>query len=301
MKDEDIKDAWWKDWYTSSSASCCWPADWLPHEPGFQRARILMVAYETFARGQHNDDLKLMPYGTTVLGLLCKLDVGRKGHKVILVAHSTGGIVMHALLMAAHLDRQHFTSAHIWSVVADLDAFLNNIRGIVYYAVPYKGMLSADHVKQMTSTQSYNHALFSKALKHFGYPANWLEPHTFTTQNVKTMRFGDAKFNAEPTEWIEVDPVNVVRPASRECVAYSKLVSFVSTHIFSAEVAAEVAGEVAEVAGEVAAGEVAGEVADEVAEVADEVAEVAGEVAGEVAEVAGEVANEVEGEMAEVA
>lgn len=134
--------AWESTWVSPGAGpdgkDVCWPREWLPQD--FDNIRVLSASYDAdatvfFGRGQ-TEDLEYIGENLTK----CMKQYGIGQRKFVLVGHSLGGLVIKWLLAEAnrlaHIPGQSPLDRDLRSTC---NAFLNNLQGIVFYAVPHAG------------------------------------------------------------------------------------------------------------------------------------------------------------------
>lgn len=129
----NYENAFWSTWLTREGNEV-WPKDWLSKE--FPNARILSVSYDSSAR-YSSGQLDMHNLGENLMAdiILDRADIGQNC-PVILVGHSLGGLVIKQFILFAsgekgRLERQ--------VDIDKIDTFLNNVKGVFYYATPHQG------------------------------------------------------------------------------------------------------------------------------------------------------------------
>ncbi|BFI33763.1 hypothetical protein AXG93_4689s1620 [Marchantia polymorpha subsp. ruderalis] len=149
----DYKDAHWQTWLTGAKNSNeLWPQTWLPRD--FRSARILSISYDSSAQegsAAGRTDMFLIGENLVQNIVLSKdAHVGQTANcPVIFVGHSLGGLVIKKVILSARkkLDQLSPKRAHNVQDVAKLESFLQNIKGVFYFATPHQGSSMADVAK----------------------------------------------------------------------------------------------------------------------------------------------------------
>ncbi|XP_043713383.1 uncharacterized protein LOC122661930 isoform X2 [Telopea speciosissima] len=104
-----------------------WPGEWLPTD--FPRARLFSVKYKTnLTQWSGGASLPLQEVSSLLLKKLTAAGIGNR--PVVFVTHSMGGLVVKQLLFQAKAD--------------NLNNFINNTIGVVFYSCPHFGSKLAD-------------------------------------------------------------------------------------------------------------------------------------------------------------
>ncbi|KAL3688976.1 hypothetical protein R1sor_015285 [Riccia sorocarpa] len=130
--------------WTNSSGEI-WPAEWLPKEPEFQRARILSVHYDSSL--MKTNDAGVFSMNNLVESLAWDLiseweaNVGQRGLPVVLTGHDIGGLVIKELCvyLEAETTREKEPERR-----RKIENFLKNLRGVFYFSTPHQGVEIAD-------------------------------------------------------------------------------------------------------------------------------------------------------------
>ncbi|KAL3688967.1 hypothetical protein R1sor_015276 [Riccia sorocarpa] len=130
--------------WTNSSGEI-WPAEWLPKEAEFQRARILSVQYDSSLR--KTNDAGVFSMNNLVEALAWDLiseweaNVGQRGLPVVLTGHDIGGLVIKELCvyLEAETTREKEPERR-----RKIENFLKNLRGVFYFSTPHQGVEVAD-------------------------------------------------------------------------------------------------------------------------------------------------------------
>ncbi|XP_042494170.1 uncharacterized protein LOC122073628 isoform X2 [Macadamia integrifolia] len=103
-----------------------WPGEWLPTD--FPRARLFSVKYKTNLTQWSGASLPLQEVSSLLLKKLTAAGIGSR--PVVFVTHSMGGLVVKQLLSQAKAE--------------NLNKFVNNTIGVVFYSCPHFGSKLAD-------------------------------------------------------------------------------------------------------------------------------------------------------------
>ncbi|XP_072990041.1 uncharacterized protein [Typha latifolia] len=104
----------------------CWPREWLSAD--FPYARLFSVKYKTNLTQWSGASLPLQEVSSMLLRKLVAAGIGNR--PVVFVTHSMGGLVVKQMLYQAKLN--------------NLDKFLKNAVGVVFYSCPHFGSKLAD-------------------------------------------------------------------------------------------------------------------------------------------------------------
>ncbi|KAK0388967.1 hypothetical protein NLU13_2544 [Sarocladium strictum] len=146
---------------TDHGHRCCWPADWLPNKPGFERVRVHTFGYDTkFLRGTGNC-LNIHHIGKLLLGELTVSPLIRQcDSRIVFVAHSMGGLVVKKTILLAKQDPSAQRLADRFASIfflacphrgADSAKLLRRV-----LRVAYDRQYVADLERNSTTTQSIN-------------------------------------------------------------------------------------------------------------------------------------------------
>lgn len=144
----DYKGAWRTTWESEleGGKKMCWPAELLGKD--FPRARILSVSYDSSARKDASAGCSdLTDLGMLLTENLYGGDVKVGTRPVVLVGHSLGGLVLKQVC----LELKKRSDGSDSEQQRRARAFLNNIKGLVFYATPHGGSRLADFAQFTTS------------------------------------------------------------------------------------------------------------------------------------------------------
>lgn len=138
--DGDYSNAHWSTWQ-SEDGTCCWPQTWLVEEvPG---AHVFCVSCNGCLGSTSTEKLDLFLQAENLLSDVLSAKIGQESHcPVVLVGHSIGGLVIKELCCQAY--QKAVTSQGIHKI--RLENFLNNLKGIFYYATPHQGSPVAEQL-----------------------------------------------------------------------------------------------------------------------------------------------------------
>lgn len=141
----DYRDAWKTTWEsTVQGAKVLWPAELLARD--FPQARVLSISYDSSARQAHDrGNMKLRVIGEMLAQQLTTTAAGVGTRPVVLVGHSLGGLVLKQTCLAL----QGMANGRDADDRRSADAFLRNIKGMVFYATPHLGAHLADLAKAL--------------------------------------------------------------------------------------------------------------------------------------------------------
>lgn len=118
-----------KTWSSHNDPASYWPAQWLPREPGFERARIHTFGYDTKFLTGNGNCLNINHIGRLLFGELSdSLIIGSSKTRIIFVAHSMGGLIVKKALMLAKREDFHLA---------------DRVDSILFLACPHHGVGSA--------------------------------------------------------------------------------------------------------------------------------------------------------------
>lgn len=128
LSSDDLSSAHFLTWKTEDD-SCIWPQTWLPEK--FPGAHILTVSYGELAR-----IVDMYVTGENLISDLMQEDIGQEC-PVILVGHCIGGLVIKEICCHAHWKLHSNKPSERQK--RQLETFLKNVRGILYYSTPHHG------------------------------------------------------------------------------------------------------------------------------------------------------------------
>jgi len=135
-------DAWKNTWVEHTSAQEFWVKDWLPQDLD-GNVRVLALSYDSCAIQSNNEGnlQDVRDLGCRLLESLVFSDPWRLGqqHGCVLVGHSFGGLVIKSLVVAAANYWCQYRQSNDLDKQLVADRFLENLRGVVNYAVPHNG------------------------------------------------------------------------------------------------------------------------------------------------------------------
>jgi pimeloyl-ACP methyl ester carboxylesterase len=149
-------DAWRSTWTQRGCDDVCWAKEWLPFDLG-EDVRILSVSYNAHViTSPHHDVSEIAHNLFEALIRRCKWDC-----PIVLIGHSFGGLVLKSLVVKAKKmssikdPKDSLTRA----AVDHAKAFLNNVRGVVFYAVPHAGSNNiTQYVNNLLRSNDKHHA-----------------------------------------------------------------------------------------------------------------------------------------------
>ncbi|KAL8848384.1 MAG: hypothetical protein Q9221_006583 [Calogaya cf. arnoldii] len=141
-----------KTWSRNRDTQFFWPREWLPLEPGFERARILTFGYNAhFASSGRENVLDIADFAKDLLfgmkyGLnedSQELEVGRV--PVIFVAHSMGGLIVKKAHILGRNDEQYKQCIGATSAV-------------LFLSTPHRGTNLAELLNRILAVSVFNHS-----------------------------------------------------------------------------------------------------------------------------------------------
>ncbi|CAM6106117.1 unnamed protein product [Calypogeia fissa] len=147
----------WQSWMSDSRPSVCWPQAWLPVI--VPHARILSACYDSgIWKGETTGHMDLHLLGENLRQDI--LPVYVESRPVFLIGHGLGGFVIKALIKsmdeelrdlsrgASHREHSKKNIDH------KLESFLENVRGVMYYATPFLGSPLSDSTGNISNKGS---------------------------------------------------------------------------------------------------------------------------------------------------
>jgi len=128
---------------------------------------------------------------------------------IVVIGHSFGGLVLKSLVVEAKMSSITYAEDDLTRAAADhAKAFLNNVRGVVFYAVPHGGSDNiAKYVNNLLSCNDKDHALIMENVQPWQQNMEELSvefENFLKEKKVNVYAFGEGK------------PMNVV------CICYKK-------------------------------------------------------------------------------
>ncbi|CAM6103690.1 unnamed protein product [Calypogeia fissa] len=148
---EDFSNSFWKTWLAMDDEHVVWPKEVL--STMFPTARILCISYSSFTAefaGQTDkSDIDIL--GESLVHDIIQDRNHNIGQHcpVFLVGHSLGGTIIKQFVLSAYGKCDLFNSGNFEE---DIDAFVENIRGVFYYAAPNGGSRIAELASQIPSS-----------------------------------------------------------------------------------------------------------------------------------------------------
>ncbi|CAK9228141.1 unnamed protein product [Sphagnum troendelagicum] len=137
------KEAWKSTWTQLDDPQDCWPQNWLPQDLD-ENVRVLSISYDACPTQSEEkgsiDDVSEI--GIDVLQTLLLSHEWRLGqqHGFVLIGHCFGGLVIKSLVEEARKRAlQNVRNALDRKAKACAELFFENLKGIVFYAVPHSG------------------------------------------------------------------------------------------------------------------------------------------------------------------
>ncbi|KAG6541134.1 hypothetical protein Mapa_017505 [Marchantia paleacea] len=129
----------------------CWPEAWLQDTKNLPRTRIYFVKYDSCVQKKHNAGLfsERTLSESLAKDLIYGQNIGQMRLPVVLIGHDLGGLVIKALCVYLEQIRSSDSSAENKRKVKD---FLENVRGIFYFATPHQGFVSDEEESQVKAT-----------------------------------------------------------------------------------------------------------------------------------------------------
>ncbi|KAL9633201.1 MAG: hypothetical protein Q9164_004842 [Protoblastenia rupestris] len=116
-----------KSWAKSSNPYHYWPKEWLPEDPDFNCVRIHSFGYKADWGEKTGSVLDILDFARSLLGAIeSSPDIRRSETKIVLIAHSMGGIVTKKAYILARED----------PALKDL---ANRIHSLYFLATPHRG------------------------------------------------------------------------------------------------------------------------------------------------------------------
>ncbi|CAM6021692.1 unnamed protein product, partial [Sphagnum balticum] len=142
---QDAHNMWKTTWSTPNRPETCWPQEWLGPQLG-NDVRILLLSYDAYAAkskshefGYTEDVSHIAKNLVQSVVTSSKWKLGQE-HPFVLVGHSFGGIVIESLVIEIHKISQQQQCDNLEKTgVEKANAFLNNMAGVAFYAVPHVG------------------------------------------------------------------------------------------------------------------------------------------------------------------
>jgi hypothetical protein len=150
------RDAWKSTWVQRNDAHNCWAQNWLPEDLG-ENVRVLAPSYDSSIvrcgiRGNTDDVSEI---GRNLFQILVISNRWRLGQKdgFVMIGHCFGGLVIKSLMEEAQ-KRSVMTPRNILDIkaVAFGTKFFQNLKGVVFYAVPHLGSELKSYFTQFNST-----------------------------------------------------------------------------------------------------------------------------------------------------
>ncbi|BCR93168.1 uncharacterized protein AKAW2_10214A [Aspergillus luchuensis] len=99
-----------KTWSKSPDPYHYWPKEWLSQDPEFDKVRIYSFGYKADWAEKTASILNIHDFALSLLGeIKCNPDIRRSNTKLVLVAHSMGGLV------AKKVDHSMSSFVHFWA------------------------------------------------------------------------------------------------------------------------------------------------------------------------------------------
>ncbi|KAL8833153.1 MAG: hypothetical protein Q9170_004455 [Blastenia crenularia] len=141
-----------KTWCWNRDTQFFWPREWLPLEPGFEKARILSFGYNAhFASSGRDNILNITDFAKDLLfGMEYGLDQVSKELEIgkaptIFVVHSMGGLVVKKAFILGQNDKQYRQT-------------LASARAILFLSTPHRGTNLAELLNRILSVSVFNHS-----------------------------------------------------------------------------------------------------------------------------------------------
>ncbi|CAK9237692.1 unnamed protein product, partial [Sphagnum troendelagicum] len=149
-------DAWRSTWTQKGCDDVCWAKEWLPFDLG-KDVRILSVSYNAHVITSPHDDVSEIAHNLfEALIKRCEWDC-----PIVLIGHSFGGLVLKSLVVKAKkMSSIRYAEDDLTRAAVDhAKAFLNNVRGVVFYAVPHAGSYNiTEYVNKLLRSNNKHHA-----------------------------------------------------------------------------------------------------------------------------------------------
>jgi hypothetical protein len=178
-------ETWKRTWASRVNPQDCWAQNWLPHDLG-GNIRVLALSYDSCAvqtdNKGHIEDVSEL--GRNILQALVFSSRWKLGQQCgfVLVGHCFGGLIIKSLVEEANkraygrvkneIDEQSKRHAN---------KFLQNLKGIVFYAVPHAGSELESYFKRCSS--NWSNKIFGVKLAKF---MDNLKPHQSKMENLST-------------------------------------------------------------------------------------------------------------------
>ncbi|KAH9551398.1 hypothetical protein CY35_09G013600 [Sphagnum magellanicum] len=158
-------DAWRSTWTQRGRDDVCWAKEWLPFDLG-EDVRILSVSYNAHViTSPHHHVSEIAHNLFETLIKRCKWDC-----PIVLIGHSFGGLVLKSLVVEARkMSGIRYAEDDLTRAAVDhAKAFLNNVRGVVFYAVPHGGSYNiANYVNDLLRCNDKHHARIMENVQPF--------------------------------------------------------------------------------------------------------------------------------------
>ncbi|CAM6118930.1 unnamed protein product [Calypogeia fissa] len=241
---EDFSNSFWKTWLAMDDEHVVWPKEVL--STMFPAARILCISYQEVAGQTDKSDIDIL--GESLVHDIIQDRNHNIGQHcpVFLVGHSLGGTVIKNFVLSAYEKCDLFNNGNFEE---DIDTFLENIRGVFYYAAPNGGSRIAELASQITSSSPILellkkvNAVSGTINEEFRQQrVNLILPSFAVAEGCKT-QYGafDAMVVDEASAQLDVEKsyvhttanhFTVCRAKSVEDVAIEKLVKFIASKAF---------------------------------------------------------------------
>jgi len=138
-------DAWEQTWIQRGNPFVCWPRNWLykdEEEEGLgDNILVLSISFDGNPRGAHESVEEI---GKNLLQSLVnnsKWQLHQGSQQIVLVGHSFGGLVIKSLMVEVDKAvKERALSTIEKKKQARCKAFQENVKGIMFYAVPHTGI-----------------------------------------------------------------------------------------------------------------------------------------------------------------
>ncbi|CAM6120322.1 unnamed protein product [Calypogeia fissa] len=140
----NFENAFWTTWLARNDETLVWPKEYLKNR--YPAARIFSVSYNSSVI-RRDGQLDMYALGENLVSdiiLNADLDIGTR--PVILVGHSLGGLVIKQLIISAIQMKTKVESP------SRINAFLENFKGVFYYATPHQGSNIANLARHIPLT-----------------------------------------------------------------------------------------------------------------------------------------------------
>jgi pimeloyl-ACP methyl ester carboxylesterase len=138
-------DAWEKTWIQRGDSDVCWPRNWLQkdEEEGLgDNILVLSISFDGNPGGAHEsvEEIGKNLLQSVVNNNSSKWQFHQASQQIVLVGHSFGGLVIKSLMVEVDKAvKERALSAIERSKQARCKAFQENVKGIMFYAVPHTG------------------------------------------------------------------------------------------------------------------------------------------------------------------